>query len=688
MFLEGPAGAGKTTLGVARLQHLLESGVPGQQILILTPQRTLAEPYRAALRDPSLPAGGQVGLATVGGLARRLVALFWPVIAEAAGFTDPAQPPLFLTLETAQYYMDTVLSPFLEEGYFDGVTIRRNRLASQILDNLNKAAVVGFPLDEIAERLRAAWPEESAALYQQVQACAVAFRGYCLAHNLLDFSLQIEIFFQHVLPLSRGRDYLFAGYRHLIADNVEEDVPVAHDLLLAWLEACDSGLIIYDWDGGYRAFLGADPDSAYRLKEASYQHVRLPRNRVASDELRTLGAELADDVALHTARPTALTVIPEVLRYDANRFHPDMLDSVVAQVSELVLSRGVPPNEIAILAPYLGEALRFSLTQKLDRYGIATITHRPSRALREEPGTRCLLTLTAVAHPHWEVVPSAFDVTQMLVQAIEGMDWVRAQQMSRIVYRPTDEQPRLTSFDQIEPEMQERISYTLGGRYSDLWQWIESYQKREAGPLPLDHFMMEIFEDLLSQAGFGFHRDLDAAQTAANLVESVRKFRRAFRAAADVNHVGQEYLRMVEQGVVAAQYLGQWQLAARESLDAVWLLPAYTFLMRNQPVEYQFWLEVGSVGWWERPYQPLTHPHVLTRGWPKGQAWTDEDEYRVRQETMARLLLGLVRRCRRGVYLGISDLGEGGYEQRGPLLERLQQVLRRVSRAKEVTGAV
>jgi len=45
LFVSGPAGAGKTTAGVARLAYLLTQGVPGDSILMLTPQRTLQEPY-------------------------------------------------------------------------------------------------------------------------------------------------------------------------------------------------------------------------------------------------------------------------------------------------------------------------------------------------------------------------------------------------------------------------------------------------------------------------------------------------------------------------------------------------------------------------------------------------------------------------------------------------------------------
>src|SRR5512140_2935704 len=102
IFLEGPAGSGKTTLGVQRLLQLLDAGVSGSEILILVPQRTLAAPYEEALATPSNPPGGTVDILTLGGLARRMVDLFWPLIAKDARFAHPEQPPAFLTLETAQ----------------------------------------------------------------------------------------------------------------------------------------------------------------------------------------------------------------------------------------------------------------------------------------------------------------------------------------------------------------------------------------------------------------------------------------------------------------------------------------------------------------------------------------------------------------------------------------------------------
>ena len=82
----------------------------------------------------------------------------------------------------------------------------------------------------------------------------------------------------------------------------------------------------------------------------------------------------------------------------------------------------------------------------------------------------------------------------------------------------------------------------------------------------------------------------------SNLIESVQKFRWVIGENLQPGQsLGCEYIHMVQDGVVAAQYIRPWQI---ENEDAVLLTPAYTFLMRNQPVDVQFWLDVGGQGWW------------------------------------------------------------------------------------------
>jgi hypothetical protein len=679
LFVSGPTGTGKTTAGVERMRYLLAQGVPGESILMLAPQLSVQEPYLNLIYSPERVAGGEVTSATVGGgLARRVCDLFWPIAAEAAGFAYPDQPPVFLSLETAQYYMAHIVRPLLDEGYFESITMDRNRMYSQILDNLNKAAIVGFPHTEIAARLDSAYFGDPAQrrVYADAQECAVRFREYCLQNNLLDFSLQLEVFSNILWPQDVVRDYLTRTYRHLIYDNVEEDSPRAHDIIRAWLPEFESALLIYDGGGGYRQFLGSDPFTGYALNELCHEQIVLSESDsfVMSENIANLVSSLQQIILPDPSVPEPEMSGGEGVGIIASRFYPELLDAVVAQVNSL-LEEGIAPADIVIVSPFLSDALRFSVMNRLEAAGVPSRSHRPSRTLRDEAASQALLTFAALAHPQWNIHPPRFDVAYALMHSIEGLDLVRAQLLAEIVYRPRE--LRLSSFDDITPEVQERITFIVGNHYSMLREWLLAY--REGEELPFDHFLRKLFGEVLSQPGFGFHTNFDSVRVASSLVDSVRHFRQSLESTylfqADGSrfpHLGKEYIQMLQDGVIAASYVEGWR---SQNKDAVLVAPAHTFLMMNRPVTAQFWLDVGASAWHQRLAQPLTHPHVLTREWEPGRIWTDADDVETGRNAMARVVSGLLHRCRERVYLCLAELGESGFEQRGDLLRAFQRVL-------------
>lgn len=678
IFLEGLAGVGKTTVGIARMLHLLNSGEPGNTIAIITPQRSLAEPYLESLYNNPSYSGGQVNFFTVGGMAQRMVNLFWPLISRQAGFARPNDPPIFLTLETAQYYMSTLVRPLLDKGYFDSLVMDRNRLYSQILDNLNKASLVGFPFTEIGDRLKSAWTGEPAQLrvYDDTQDCANRFREFCLQNNLLDFSLQMETFVNHVWSCEQCFEYLTRASKHLIIDNIEEDTPIAHDLLREWIPASTSSFIIYDHEGGYRRFLGADPVSAYQLKDICSLRFHLDDNLIASHEIQDLKSLIVGQLSRNKV-PSPKTKSLPALRYTSQRFFPQMLDWVTMEISELVNKEGISPSEIVVLSPFLSDSLRFALTNRLVDQNIQVRTHRPSRSLRDDPVTQCLYTFSAIAHPEWHLSLNKFDVINAMTQAIEGLDLVRAQLLVEIIFRSKDSTPTLSSFSRIHLEMQERITYQMGERYEAIKDWIDAY--KSGPPIELEYFIRRLFGELLSQPGYGFHSRYEAGEVTAKLIESIYKFRRVVvpQLATSELTIGKDYWQMVQEGVIAAQYLQHW---GNSTQDAVLLVPAHTFLMINHPVDVQFWLDIGSRAWAERLNQPLTQPYILSRQWNQDQVWTDLNEIEVEQKLLTNLVTGLLQRCRNRLYLGISEFSEQGYEQRSILLRTFQHVMRELNK--------
>jgi hypothetical protein len=778
-FLTGPAGTGKTTYAITRLRELLINQVPGYSILVLVPHLTLAGPYQALLRDPALPGASAVDVLSLNGLALQTIDLFWPLVAERAGFKRPQARPIFMNIETAQYYLRQVIDPLLKQGYFDPnvvpITISLPRLMSQILDNLNKAAQMGLPHTQVGQRLAtslAAEPSGRVAL-EHAQTCINEFRNYCLAHNLLDFSLRIETFYQHLWPVEGIRQYLTRRYRHLIIDNLEEDSPFAHTILRDWLASTESALLISDEDAGYRIFLGANWRTAQKLADLADETLRFTESQVASPDILALGKQLEqillnERVATADRRPPSAqpspsaspkrrplgtadqglqyqkdTISPRlsdrqsnlqspipkghdvsnlpsdprrVITFQQERFYPQMITWVIDRI-EALLAEGVPPEEIIVLAPFVSDALRFSFTHRMAQRGLPARSHRPSRPLSEEPAAKTVLTLARLAFPEMGLLPEPFDVAQTLSQAIADLDLIRANLLTQVVYRPdrrlttADRRPPtadgqlaidnspltihnsqfpLTPFDQIEGSVRERISYQAGNRFDQLRAWLQNVPTESPEGMALDHFLNRLFDEILGQPGFGFHNQQEASEIIANLIDSARKFRRVAELVPtttglnapkvpSVQELNRAYLETIELEFMAAQYLRGWDSASE---SAVLITPATTFLMSNRPVDYQFWLDAGSSGWWENIAQPLTHPYVLTSDWEPGRPWTDADEVANQRDRLSRLVLGLTRRCRKHIFIANAEAGEQGYEQRGQLLIVLQQMLRQISRER------
>lgn len=739
LFLSGPFGSDKTELALRRVLWLLaQERVRGDEILILTPQRTLAEPYVKALRRPNAPPGPPVRITTLAGLARHAVELYWPLVASAGGFTHPEREPSFLNLETSQYHMARLVDEAIEAGDFDGIRVERSRIISQVLDNLNKAALNGFTIDDVYSRLDHTIPpgdQRTARLnaLRAAQRISQRFRQLCLETGLVDFSLQIDLFNRCVLENEWSRTHLLRGHRHLIFDNAEEDTRSAHKLVQVWMPRLDSALIISDSDAGYRLFLGADPAGASELAQLCEQQIAVAQSKIMSNEVAHLAEKVRRMIPLprqavtrdgnqnaqreteaaetafganHDVEPNALATAASKTnaQLPANgpalhfpqqelRFYPQMIQWVANETARQIHDEGILPGNIAILAPFLSDALRFSLQQALSERDVPSTTHRPSRALEAEPATRCLLTLAALAHPQWQIYPAAEDLAHALQLSVADLDPVRAHILSRILFRGQSSTPTLSRFVDLRPEMQERITYLAGESYDRLVDFILSY-RAETDFTPLDRFLARLFGELLSQPGFGFHADADAARIAHQIIESARNFRWAIenlteledathRAGGEQNHspvgqlaipqaeIGRHYLQLIESGALSALYVPGWRIDEH----AVYLAPAYTFLMRNRAVDVQFWLDIGATGWWERLYQPLTHPYVLSQRWDIRQGWTDFDEYTARQRALRNLLIGLLRRTRRRVYLGLSTYSESGMEQTGPLLTLINRLL-------------
>ena len=79
-----------------------------------------------------------------------------------------------------------------------------------------------------------------------------------------------------------------------------------------------------------------------------------------------------------------------------------------------------------------------------------------------------LMTLAALAHPQWQNVPPQADVTQAVILSIDHLDPARGHLIAERLYTSRSGRAELRSFDNLKPDLQERIGFEIGAKIDGL----------------------------------------------------------------------------------------------------------------------------------------------------------------------------------------------------------------------------
>ena len=670
LFVHGTAGSGKTTALQRRLLSLLAGGTSSYTILTLLPQPGAAQGYREVVSQGGLGPYLDLHLATYSGLAREMVTLFWPAIAGPAGFAAPHRPPTFLSYELAQVQMERVIAPLRSAGAFEGLRLRPQQILSQLLDNLNRAALNGLSLAEMEERLVTTWSgdPERVIYFEQAADAARRFRQHCLDSNSLDVSLIIDLFQHHLVEYPVFRDYLTGRYRHLLVDNVEELAPAGISFLRFLLPSRDSAVLAYDDLGGYRRFLGADPEGAWALREACDEVLELEESLVAGPGMAVLGEFVRRRMT--GGEPVAAKEAARgVQRVIQPRYRREMVRQVVQEIGRL------QGETVAIIVPYLDQAVSYALASELEGAGLPHRILRRRGNPRDEPLVRAWLTLAALAHPHWQLGPTEYDVAEGLMLAIGELDWPRAILAAQCLY--DRDGPSLRPVDTLTASQETRLGKSVVADLATLTGWLENWPSAR----PLDQFFRDLFSDLWEKVRQSEQRGQSAEREAAVcawLAGKAERFRRAAPALGlgETTEQAKTFVAAIFQGLVTGDPLPAHRSEPLvQEREPILVATVYAYMLAGPVVDIQVWLDGASTGWWEIPRQPLSNAFVLTPGWPAGRRWTEADSAAIRNELLARIVYGLSMRCRRKVLLASSDLDERGERQDGPLWRALLPVI-------------
>lgn len=677
IWLSGNAGCGKTTAAAERVRFLLDRSDAWPQVLVFTPGRNYSGPYQDILSADGI----RPKVTTYNSYVQSCLKLFWPLIAGETEFGRRKSYPMFLTIEAAQIIMARLIRPKLDEGYFSGLSSSLSRVFNQVMLALHKCAAAMIPFDGYAEMMRSSWGGDAAMLpvFDQTQECGLLFRETCLRHNLLDYSLQLEVFSNHLIPHPVFRNWLKERKIHLVFDNVEEEVPAAHHFVREISPFCRSVLLVSDKDGGYRSFMGCDPVSAESLKDICGRQVLPEHSFVSRPAVQAMEKVIADPKLTAGELPDSPR---SAFTFASGHHYPEMIKKAADDVAALIRFRGVAPKDIVILAPQVSDVLYTEMERNLRDQGIKVYLHRPSRPLLNERVTHGLLTLCELVKPIPGTQVRLLDIVQMAQCFITGLDPIRGQLIVGGMFREKkqdDPDPMLYDirpFFALSPEKRSRIPADIADRFELLRKWIENQRKNK--DISPERIVSAFFSDILTREGFT--ADPETGLGVRKVIDSMKKYREV------LDYFGStdapdgfrpdwaDYFELVGLGMVNAKY---YEELYAQPEDSVLISLTSAFLSANRIADYQIWLNVGAPRWWERIYGELTNDAVLNRSWIPDKKWDVLTSSAYNDSYMIRQVSGLLRRCRKQVKAYASELSEAGMEQRSKLLLIFSALTRR-----------
>lgn len=636
ILLVGPGGAGKTEKLWQRYSALAQEGRTDSILVLLWTARDV----RAWRERVAFAEAGPLHVYTYFGWLQREIRRCWPRLAP---WGELWLEPEFLTVETGQFAMLRHLEQRLAD--FSGLVTSPERLAIQLGSCLVLAALNGIPFADIGSRLKAAMPDRDPRLYDSAQSVLTSYITSLETAGTLDYGLAAALYRGLLAEASYRKE--LAHYQHLLADDVDEQSPAAHDLIEALLESVASAALSFSTDGGHAGFFGADPKGGWRRFGGRGQVflVRRGAQHLAAGKA-VFSAVLSGEAPVLPGKRPELELLYEDLR-------SDLVERVGERVVRL-LEQGVPAGEIAVIAPYPDSVLEHTLGLHLSRVAVPLNVLTKNRRLIDQPYVRAMMTLALLAHPQWQLgwgLPDLAQSFQLLLKLDPVRAWLLARQVQGFNLPP------------LELWQRERVGFRAAQGYDLLRQWLTSYK---SGPeQPIDLFLQRVFGELLSR----LPPARDDLVVCRQLLASAHKFLNTTERL-DLG-ANAAFIRLLSAGTVAAESL--LETAAQHS--SVLLATPYAYISGHLQTDIQIWMDCTSRRWFLEDVRELINPHALAARWQPDATWSDEHNQQNSLQNGARLARALVRRCRKRLLAAAASVDSQGFEQDGQLLAALEIAL-------------
>lgn len=661
-LISGKSASGKTTLAIKKYKHLVEEEkVNSEQILVLIMNRYQGLTWK---RELCLKTSSEIKVCTYQGFIKKELIKYWPIVEKnCPKLRSKRIRPEFVSADTANYMMETLVEVFRNKGYFPNIISTNSRVAADLVSNINKAALSLIDIKEIGKRIynsleiKEGIEKEN---YEHMDAVIELYINRFLSQGVVDYGLSVYLYNNYLLS---NINYLqtLKKIKYLIVDDLDQAPPAEVKLINTLIENLDEALLFINFEGGFCGYYGADTEYIEKNMNFSYKSLKLEEHFCCKNEFITFADKINERTLNFMSRwNRKIPVYFDI----SSQLRSEMIERIGDKILELI-SMGKNPKDIVLMSPYNDFILSYEIETKLKSVGIGVVNTSKKSRLIDNPFVHSLVVIACLCK---ENIGCSFntDEYRRFFKTILNMDLIKASIISKYAVRNGVLQP-------LEKGIIERIGMQNAEKYNYLKNWIDKYRLySDMKGIPLDELFRRAYLELLITVSGSRNNIL----VCKNLSETAEKFIGVLLQFNKVDNPEERFINFIRSE--AADFYSQRELEEiTAQSNSVIITNPYIFLTSNIKSNIQIWADINSNMWSPRNIKELTNAYVLRDTWNINEVYTNEKEELNRQNNLISIVKCLIRKCSEELYFYGSEYSVSGYEQQSLFAELLIDMINR-----------
>ncbi len=588
MIIEGDLSTDKTNILVEKYAELVNSGVNINEILVIVQNSNKKNQFfekavpllnNACFEKPQI---------------HSFFSLVYNTVQDNWVFLENLNPdntnisilPNLAGLEVSQFILNDILNEVKFKGYNSKKSLLHQifrRYSLIVQNNLND--------DEIEWRsnvLKESFGEDAKLALKKFLSKTLLLRDFDYLRQTLLFNC-----------IYKNTDY-FKRIKYLFLDDGDEITPVCYDFIEYLSKQLNEAYIAYDKLGTSRTgYLSADKTAVWKFEELFKEKaVKLnPLTKTADDAnilYKNISEQKSEKLKLFTM-------------YSPSK-RASMIDKVISEIN-LLTSKNVNPDEIAVITPVIDDMLKFTLKENLKK-SINPLFLSGSEKLTDNKLVHAVLTILKLNTDlknnlsEFELRPVFSDFLGIPVKYCKNI---------------------LENFEEHKTFIRQDFPFEeYRNKYNKFIEFVINNENNESR---MSEKVCDIFNELADKTSINVN-DLNKFDF---FVKQLQDFENIFKD----NFSGREtdIINRTENSIISENPYTILEIGQKDLVIAT----PQKIIDNKIKTKYQFWLDISSDEWIKSDTGPLYNAWVFQRGWVKDE-YTVNDNILLSREKTARML--------------------------------------------------